>query len=69
MVRKEQHKDLVRNAERQQLLREAGLNESFNVASHRVVVGRLGDQLVKLGAKLQKYSATSQPENLIIKKA
>ena len=69
IIHEEKVKDLIRKAEHQRLLREAGLRQSINPISYRVIVGRLGDQMVKLGVKLQQYSATSQPENLAIKKA
>ena len=69
IIHEEKVKDLIRKAERQRLVNEAGLRQSINPISYRVIVGWLGDQMVKLGVKLQQYSAASQPENLAIKKA
>lgn len=57
IIHEEKVNDIVRKAERQRLLNEVGLHKSFNPISHRVIVGWLGDHIVKLGAKLQQYSA------------
>lgn len=69
IIHEEKVKDLIRKAEHQRLLNEAGLRQSINPISYRVIVGWLGDQMVRLGVKLQQYSAASQSENLAIKKA
>jgi len=64
LVRQEQYKDLLREAEQERLIRDAGLWHSDNWRLHRKVADWIGDQMVRWGCKLQSYdtapSACSQ---------
>ena len=55
LVRKEQYKDLQREAARQQLIQAATLRGSSNTESLRKMAGWIGVQMVKFGSKLQHY--------------
>lgn len=55
LVRREQYKDLQREAARQQLIQTAKLRPSSNMESLRRMAGWIGDQMVKWGSKLQHY--------------
>ena len=61
LVRQEQYKDLLREAEQERLIRDAGLRHSDNWRLHRKVAEWIGAQMVRWGCKLQRYSATPPP--------
>ncbi len=62
----EQHKDRIREIERQQLLKAVGLQSVGLTARHKVA-GWLGAQMVRWGAKLQNYDTTPAPKRMTIK--
>jgi hypothetical protein len=55
-VQRERYKDLLREAEKERLIRAAGLRQSGHRRLGRTVAGWLGAQMVKWGRKLQRYS-------------
>ena len=69
MLVKEKHKDILRDLAQQRLIAEAGLQHSNPINSPRQAIARLGEQMVRLGAKLQSLDAPSSTENLVVKKA
>lgn len=67
LVMQEQHKDRLRNIERERLIQAAGLQHGIDLKSYRKVTGWLGKQMVKWGSKLQEYDTTSPSETYILK--
>lgn len=61
LVRQEQYKDLLREAEHERLIRAAGLQQPGNWRLHRKVANRIGAQMVSWGCKLQHYGTTPPP--------
>jgi hypothetical protein len=59
LVRQEQYKDLLREAERERLIRSAGLRQPANWKPHRKFADWIGDQMISWGYKLQSYGTTS----------
>ena len=57
----EHHKDLLQEAERERLIRAAGLRQSGNRRLHWKVANWIGAQLVEWGWKLQRYGTASSP--------
>lgn len=58
LVRQEQHKDLIRQAEQARLI--AAL-EAQHAGNYRELIHQLGIQLEKVGQRLQNYAAPSPP--------
>ncbi|MFB0535404.1 MAG: hypothetical protein ACETWR_10515, partial [Anaerolineae bacterium] len=58
LVRQEQYKDLLREAERERLIRAAGLRRPGNWSLHQKIAGWLGTQMAGWGCKLQRYGTT-----------
>jgi hypothetical protein len=58
LIRQEQYKDLLREAERERLIRAAGFRQLGNRSLHRKIAGWLGTQMAKWGCKLQSYGPT-----------
>jgi hypothetical protein len=61
LVRQEQYKDLLQEAERERLIRVAGFRQLGNQGLHRKVATWIGAQMVSWGYKLQSYSTTPSP--------
>jgi hypothetical protein len=61
LVRQEQYKDLLWEAEQERLIRAAGLRPSVNWRLHRKVAEWIGAQMVRWGCKLQRYGTTAPP--------
>ena len=59
LIRQEQYKDLLREAERERLIRAAGLRQPGNWRLRRKVAGWIGAQMVRWGWKLQRHSTAS----------
>lgn len=59
LVHQEQYKDLLREAERERLIRAAGLRQPGNWKSARKVAGWIGNQMISWGHKLQSYGMAS----------
>jgi hypothetical protein len=59
MTRKERQQELLREAEREQLIQLAQLSRAGEPKTHRKAAGWLGHQMVKWGSKLQDYGTTS----------
>jgi len=59
LARQEHDKELLREAERERLIRSAGLGQSSNWRPHRKVAGWIGAQMVSWGWKLQHYGTPS----------
>ena len=57
LIHQEQHKDRLREMERRQLLREAGLDSDLATLAPRKAARWLGTQMVKWGTKLQDGDA------------
>jgi hypothetical protein len=55
LFRQEQYKDLLREAERERLIRAAGLRRTGNWKLHRKVSDWVGAQMVRWGYKLRSY--------------
>ena len=55
LVRQEHYKDLLREAQRERLIRTAGLRHSGNWKLHRKVADWVGTYMVRWGCKLQLY--------------
>jgi hypothetical protein len=53
LINREQYQDLLREIERDRLLKTIGLHDSILSKLYRKAVGWLGAQMVKWGAKLQ----------------
>ena len=51
----EHYKELLREVEHERLIRAAGLRHSGNWRLHRKVADWIGEQMVSLGCKLQRY--------------
>ena len=66
LVMQEQHKDRLRNIEREQLLQVAKLQHGIDLKSYRKATRWLGKQMVKWGSKLQGYDTTSPSETYIL---
>ena len=64
LIRGEHYKDLLREAERERLIRAAGLGQPGDGGLHRQVAGRIGAQMVRWGRKLQSYGTTPSPSCL-----
>lgn len=58
LVRQEQYKDLLWEAEHERLIQAAKHRQPGNQRLHRKVVGWIGIQMVRWGWKLQHYSTT-----------
>jgi hypothetical protein len=58
LARREQCKDLLREAEDYRLIQSAGLLQSRRWELHRKVAGWIGAQMVRWGWKLQSYGKT-----------
>jgi hypothetical protein len=54
---RKRYKDLLQAAEKERLIRAAGLRQSGHGRLRRTLAGWLGAQMVKWGRKLQRYSA------------
>lgn len=67
LVSQEQHRDRLRGIRQQQLIQIAGHQQAVDWHSYRKAICWLGDQMVKWGAKLQGYGATSPANNMIAK--
>lgn len=59
LVRQEQYKDLLREAEHERLIRAAGLRQLGNWKPPRKVAGWIGNQMISWGHKLQSYGMAS----------
>jgi len=55
LARKEQHQDLIRQAERAQLIDQANQARQANPDTYRKLIGRIGSQMIDLGEKLEGY--------------
>ena len=69
MLMQEKQKDMRRELAYRQLLQEAGLQHSTSINAPRHAVAWLGEQMVRLGAKLQSFDVPAPTDNLAIKKA
>ena len=58
LIRGEHYKDLLREAERERLIRAAGLWQPGDWGLHRKAAGWIGAQMVRWGWKLQSYGTT-----------
>ena len=67
LVVQEQHKDRLRELERERLLQAAGLRQGVDLKSYRKAANWLGKQMVKWGSKLQDYDTTSPSETYALK--
>ena len=67
LVMKEQHKDRLRELERERLLQAAKLQHGVDLKSYRKAANWLGGQMVKWGSKLQEFDTTSPSETYILK--
>ncbi|MEM7346885.1 MAG: hypothetical protein AAF485_21815 [Chloroflexota bacterium] len=63
LSKKEQYKDLIRQAEKQALARQA-ISQDDNPKQYQKLAGWVGNQMVKTGEKLQDYS-TQPPRKAI----
>ena len=61
LIRGEHYKDLLREAERERLIRAAGLGQPGDGGLLRQVVGWIGAQMVRWGSKLQRYGTPPSP--------
>lgn len=57
LVEQERRQDHLREAERSRLVRAAKGQPARGWALHRALAGQIGCQLVRLGRKMQSYSA------------
>jgi hypothetical protein len=57
LVRQEHDKELLQEAERERLIRAAGLQQPGNWKLYRRVVDWIGAQMISWGYKLQRYGA------------
>jgi hypothetical protein len=55
LARQEHDKELLREAERERLIRSAGLRQPGNWRPHRKVAGWIGAQMVSCGATAQHH--------------
>lgn len=55
LIAQERHKDLLRQVERERLIRAARLRQTGNWRGRWKVAGWVGGQMVKWGCKLQGY--------------
>jgi hypothetical protein len=62
LARRARQQDLLREAERKNLIRLAELQPTEKKESFRAAAGWLGGQMVKWGLKLQDYSTASPAE-------
>lgn len=60
-VAQERYKDLLREAERERLIRAAGLRQPRNWGLHRKLLSWIGDRMVGWGWKLQRYGVALPP--------
>lgn len=67
LVIQQQHKDRLRNIEREQLVQAARLQHGIELKPYRKATSWLGKQMVKWGSKLQEYDTTSPSETYILK--
>jgi hypothetical protein len=63
LARKERQQELLREAEQERLAEEAKQQQSETKPPLRKAAGWLGDQMVKLGTKLQDYGADQPAED------
>jgi hypothetical protein len=59
LARQEHDKELLREAERERLIRSAGLRQPGNWRPHRKVAGWIGAQMASWGYKLRSYGTAS----------
>ena len=59
LARQEHDKELLQEAERERLIRSAGLRQSSHWRPYRKAAGWIGAQMVSWGCKLQRYGTLS----------
>jgi hypothetical protein len=69
MLVKEKQKEINQALEYRQLLLDAGLQHSTTINAPSHALAWLGEQMIRLGTKLQSFDAAPASDNLVIKKA
>ncbi|MBI1880498.1 MAG: hypothetical protein HYR94_20155 [Chloroflexi bacterium] len=59
LIQKQKFQDMLRAAEQDRLLQQAQLHKPGQTGLHRNLVAWMGVQMVKWGAKLQRYGSAS----------